>query len=173
MKKTTQHLFDKLNEFISKFYKNQLIRGGIYFVSVLIIFFVVFSVLEYYSQFDIIVRSILFWSYLLTNTFILYRYVLIPLLNLNRYGKVMSMEKAAQIIGKHFYEIDDKLLNILELNKMSAQNNALIEASIDQKISEISSFSFSTVINFSENKKYSKLIVLPLLIVLFFFYFWK
>ncbi len=169
MKNTTQHLFDKLNEFISKFYKNQLIRGGIYSVSVLVIFFLVFSVLEYYSQFDIVVRSILFWSYVLTNTFILYRYVIVPLLHLNRYGKIMSMEKAAQIIGKHFSEVDDKLLNILELNEMSDQNNALIEASIDQKISEISSFSFSTIINFSENKKYSKLIALPLLIVLFFF----
>ncbi|MEC8853817.1 MAG: hypothetical protein VYD33_05155, partial [Bacteroidota bacterium] len=169
MKNTTQHLFDKLNVFISKFYKNQLIRGGIYSASVLVIFFLVFSVLEYYSQFDIVVRSILFWTYVLTNAFILYRYVIVPLLHLNRYGKIMSMEKAAQIIGEHFSEVDDKLLNILELNEMSEQDNALIGASIDQKISEISSFSFSTVINFSENKKYSKWIAFPLLIVLFFF----
>ena len=92
MKNTTQHLFDKLNEFISKFYKNQLIRGGIYSASVLLIFFLVFSILEYYSQFDVVVRSILFWTYILTNAFILYRYVIIPLLHLYRYGKIMSME---------------------------------------------------------------------------------
>ena len=169
MKNTTQHLFDKLNEFISKFYKNQLIRGGIYSASVLVIFFLVFSILEYYSQFDIVIRSILFWTYVLTNVFILCRYVIVPLLHLNRYGKSMSMEKAAQIIGEHFSGVDDKLLNILELNEMSEQDNALIEASINQKISEISSFPFSAVINFSENKKYSKWIVFPLLTVLFFF----
>ncbi|MBC8266167.1 MAG: hypothetical protein H8E84_04300 [Flavobacteriales bacterium] len=169
MKNTTQHLFDKLNEFISKFYKNQLIRGGIYSASVLLIFFLVFSVLEYYSQFDIIVRSILFWTYVIINAFILYRFVIVPLLHLYRYGKIMSMEKAAEIIGKHFSGVDDKLLNVLELNKMSEDDNTLIQASINQKISEISSFSFSAVINFSENKKYTKWIAFPLLIVLFFF----
>ena len=169
MKNTTQHLFDKLNEFISKFYKNQLIRGGIYSASVLLIFFLVFSILEYYSQFDVVVRSILFWTYILTNAFILYRYVIIPLLHLYRYGKIMSMEVAANIIGEHFSEVDDKLLNVLQLHKMSEQDNALIQASINQKINEISSFSFSSVINFSENKKYSKWLAFPLLIVLFFF----
>ena len=102
MKNTTQHLFDKLNEFISKFYKNQLIRGGIYSASVLLIFFLAFSVLEHYSQFNISVRTILFWAYVIINAFILYRFVIIPLLHLYRYGKIMSMEKAAQIIGKHF-----------------------------------------------------------------------
>ena len=169
MKNTTQHLFDKLNEFISKFYKNQLIRGGIYSASVLLIFFLAFSVLEYYSQFNTSVRTILFWAYVIINVFILYRFVIIPLLHLYRYGKIMSMEKAAQIIGKHFSGVDDKLLNILQLNHMSEQDNALIQASINQKINEVSSFSFSDVINFSENKKFTKWLVVPLLIVLFFF----
>ena len=169
MKNTTEQLFDKLNEFISKFYKNQLIRGGIYSASVLLIFFLAFSVLEHYSQFNISVRTILFWAYVIINVFILYRFVIIPLLHLYRYGKIMSMEKAAQIIGKHFYRVDDKLLNILQLNDMSEQDNALIQASINQKINEISAFSFSAVINFSENKKFTKWLVIPLLIVLFFF----
>ena len=65
----------------------------------------------------------------------------------------MSMEKAAKIIGTHFSQVDDKLLNILQLNEMSEKDNALIRASINQKISEISSYSFTDVINFSENKK--------------------
>tara|TARA_B100001142_G_scaffold323392_1_gene373373 strand:+ start:9473 stop:12835 length:3363 start_codon:yes stop_codon:yes gene_type:complete len=163
-----QHIFNKLNEFISKFYKNQLIRGGIYSVSVLIIFFIVFSVLEYFSQFDIIGRSVLFWSYLILNTYIIYKYVIIPLLNLNRYGKVLSMKNAAVIIGKHFKEIDDKLLNILELNNMSDSDNSLIEASINQKISSISGFPFTNVINFSENKKYGKWLVYPIIILFLF-----
>jgi len=155
--------------FISKFYKNQLIRGGIYSASILLVFFLLFSVLEHYSQFDTIVRSILFWTYLITNAFILYRFVAIPLLHLNRYGKVMSMEKAAQIIGNHFSDVEDKLLNILELNEMGERDNALIQASVEQKIASISSFSFSNVVNFSENKKYIKWVAFPLLIMLLFF----
>ncbi len=169
MKKERQEIFDKLNEFISKHYKNQLIRGGIYSGTVLLVFFLFFSVLEYYSQFDTTIRTLLFWFYVAVNTFILYRFVIIPLLHLYRYGKIMSMEKAAQIIGKHFSGVDDKLLNILQLGEMSKEENELVNASIRQKIDEISSFSFSAVINFSENKKYGKWLAFPLLIVLFFF----
>ena len=125
MKNTTDQLFDKLNEFISKFYKNQLIRGGIYSTTILLFFFLIFCVLEYYGQFDTTMRTFLFWAYIVINSSILYRFVIIPLMHLYRYGKVMSMEKAAVIIGKHFKGIDDKLLNILQLNRMSEEENAL------------------------------------------------
>ena len=116
MKTTTERLFDKLNEFISKFYKNQLIRGGIYSISVVLVFFILFSVLEYYSQFDTLIRTLLFWAYIIINGIIIFRFVILPFLHLYRYGKIMTMEMAAHIIGKHFSEVDDKLLNILELN---------------------------------------------------------
>ena len=123
MKNSKEILFDKLNEFISKFYKNQLIRGGIYSTTILLGFFLIFSILEYYSQFNTIIRTVLFWSYVIINAYILYRFVITPLMNLNRYGKVMSMEKAATIIGKHFNDIDDKLLNVLELNQMNKEDD--------------------------------------------------
>lgn len=169
MKNSRELLFNKLNEFISKFYKNQLIRGGIYSATILLVFFLIFSVLEYYSQFDIIIRTSLFWTYVLLNTYILYQFIVIPLMHFYRYGKVMSMEKAAVIIGKHFNGIDDKLLNILELNHMTEEDNTLITASINQKIDEITNYSFSSVINFSENKKYGKWLGIPIIIMFLFF----
>ena len=49
---------------------------------------------------------------------------------------------AAKIIGKHFPEIDDKILNILQLNELSDSDNLLIQASITQKTENIKSFSF-------------------------------
>ena len=33
-KNNTNQLFEKLNEFIKKYYQNQLIKGGIYVVSI-------------------------------------------------------------------------------------------------------------------------------------------
>ena len=131
-------------------------------------FFLLFSVLEHYSHFDTTTRTVLFWMYVLINAYILYRFVIIPLLHLYRYGKVMSMEKAAVIIGKHFNGIDDKLLNILQLNQMTEEDNALINASINQKIDKIATYSFSSVINFSENKKYGKWLAAPIIIMLLF-----
>ena len=169
MKTTTEHLFNKLNEFISKFYKNQLIRGGIYSATVLLVFFLLFSVLEYYSQFDTAIRTLLFWVYVIINAYILYQFIIVPLLHLYRYGKTMSMEQAAIIIGKHFKRIDDKLLNILQLDQMSAEDNVLIHASINQKIDSLATYSFSSVINFSENKKFAKWLIIPIIIMLLFF----
>ena len=169
MKNSKEILFDKLNEFISKFYKNQLIRGGIYSTTILLGFFLIFSILEYYSQFNTIIRTVLFWSYVIINAYILYRFVITPLMNLNRYGKVMSMEKAAIIIGKHFNDIDDKLLNVLELNQMNKEDDDLINASINQKIDKISTYSFLSIINFYDNKKYGKWLAIPIIIMFFFF----
>ena len=51
-KEKEDKIINKLNEFIIKYYKNQLLKGLIYFVSILLVFFLVFSSLEYYSQFN-------------------------------------------------------------------------------------------------------------------------
>ena len=37
-------LFKKLNTFVKRFYTNQLIKGGIYCLAVLTIFFIIFSI---------------------------------------------------------------------------------------------------------------------------------
>ena len=84
------------------------------------------------------------------------------------FGKILSHKQAAKIIGTHFTEVGDKLLNILELQDMSASENALINASIQQKINDIKPISFGSAINYSDNKKYTKWIFIPLAIILLF-----
>ena len=69
---------------------------------------------------------------------------------------MLNYKKAAKIIGEHFSEIDDKLLNILQLGELSGKDNDLVNASIQQKIDKIKSISFSNAINFGENKKHIK-----------------
>ena len=49
-KSNTHELFEKLNSFIKKYYFNQLIKGGIYVFSILIIFFLFFAIIEYFSS---------------------------------------------------------------------------------------------------------------------------
>ena len=130
-------LFKKLNQFVKRFYTNQLIKGGIYCIAVLTVFIVVFSIAEYFTKFDVGIRTFLFWSYLIINTLIAIKYIVIPLLHLFSFGKTLTHKQAAKIIGTHFSEIGDKLLNILELQEMSETDNALIHASIRQKIKTI------------------------------------
>ena len=57
-------LISKLDEFIRKFYKNQLIKGLIYAISLVAIFFIIVNLLEYFGHFDMLTRSILFFSFL-------------------------------------------------------------------------------------------------------------
>ena len=161
-------LFEKLNKFVKRFYTNQLIKGGIYSIAVLTIFFIGFSTIEHFTQFGVGSRTFLFWTYLIVNALIAIKYIAIPLLHLLSFGETLSHKQAAKIIGTHFTEVDDKLLNILELQEMSAADNALINASIQQKIKDLKPISFGNAINYSDNKKYAKWVLIPLAVILLF-----
>jgi hypothetical protein len=43
-------------------------------------------------------------------------YVVKPLLKLLKVGKTLTYEQAAKIVGDHFPEVKDKLLNLLQLH---------------------------------------------------------
>jgi hypothetical protein len=167
-KNNRNQLFEKLNEFIKKYYQNQLIKGGIYVISILVIFFLLFSIIEYFSSFGVGGRTFLFWSYILLNLIVFGKLLAIPLLHLFEIGKSLNYKEAANIIGKHFPEIDDKLLNVLELAEISDIDNALITASINQKIKGLSPISFKSAIDFAVNKKHIKWALVPVIIVLLF-----
>ena len=68
-----------------------------------------------------------------------------------------------KIIGNHFPEVQDKLLNVLQLNENSGESD-LILASINQKSKELAPISFVKAIDFKQNKKYLKLAIIPFLI---------
>ena len=111
-------LISKLDEFIRKYYKNQLIRGGIYSVSALLLFFITVALLEYVGHFGISTRSVMFYSYLFVNLVIIVYYFVIPLLKLNKIGKIISHRASCEIIGRHFSDVKDKLINTLQLKNL-------------------------------------------------------
>jgi hypothetical protein len=170
MYKSDYHiLLEKLDEFIRKYYKNQLIRGLLYSTGVVLAFYLTLAVTEYYGHFGTTFRTILFYLFILTNGYILAKLIVIPLLHLNKMGKIISNEQASEIIGKHFLNIQDKLLNVLQLQIQSTnqpinQSTNLLEASINQKIKELKPIPFSSAIDLSQNKKYLKYALVPLLL---------
>src|SRR5437867_3055767 len=130
-----QLLIRKLDEFIRKFYMNQLMRGAIYTGAILLAAFLVIDVSEYFLYFSSGIRTVLFFGFLGGALFVLIRWVALPLMHYFKLGKIISQEKAASIIGLHFSEVQDRLLNILQLKKqMNGDDSSLIEASINQKI---------------------------------------
>ena len=105
-------LLEKLDEFIRKYYKNRLIKGILYTTGIFLAFYLSVALLEYYGQFNTTVRTILFYLFILSNTYVLAKLIAIPLLKLNKMGKIISNEEASYIIGRHFSNVQDKLLNV-------------------------------------------------------------
>ncbi|MEA3479500.1 MAG: hypothetical protein U9R60_15050 [Bacteroidota bacterium] len=161
-------LLQKLDKFTRKYYLNQLLKGGLYFIGIFVVFYLFVTILEYYAYFNPLTRTIVFYTYLGINLVILWSLILIPLLKLFSITRTISKEQAASIIGKHFPEVSDKLLNTLQLHD-SIQDQAsisLAEASIDQKTQELTPVPFLKVIDLRKNRKYLKYAAPPLLILL-------
>src|SRR5579883_2758986 len=105
MNSSYQILLTRLEEFIRKYYKNQLVRGVLYTLTLGLSFYISLVITAYYGDFSIPVRAVLFYLFLGGNIFILFRYIIIPLLKLYKIGEVLSYKDAAGIIGKHFNEV--------------------------------------------------------------------
>ncbi|MCY7329096.1 MAG: hypothetical protein LH618_11140, partial [Saprospiraceae bacterium] len=162
-------LIEKLDGFIRKFYINQLLRGALYTVGAILGLFIVLNLLEYYMYFGTGVRTAMFWSFLLLSGAALYRWVALPLMHYFQLGKVISHEQAATIVGQHFLDVKDKLLNILQLKQQN--NNAiyaeLINASINQKSEAIRLIPFQSAIDLGKNRKYLRYALPPVLLLMF------
>jgi hypothetical protein len=161
----------KLDEFIRKFYKNQLIKGLLYSLGLLVAAFLFLVVAEYFGEFGTITRTILFYVFVLSSFFILGKYIITPLLKLNKLGAVLSYDEAAKIVGTHFSNINDKLLNTLQLQRNSGSilSPELLTASINQKMQELKPIPFTSAINLKENKRYLKFALPPVLLMLLVF----
>ncbi|MEP7262981.1 MAG: DUF4175 family protein [Bacteroidota bacterium] len=163
-----QVLLNKLDEFIRKYYKNQLIRGGLYTITAILAFYLSVALLESFAWFSSTVRSVLFYSLIGSSLFILYKWVFIPLSHLYHIGKIISHAEAARIIGEHFSDISDKLLNTLQLKHQAsypADQMELVYASINQKSDELRPVPFTAAIDFSRNSKYVRYALIPVLIL--------
>jgi hypothetical protein len=162
-------LTEKLDEFTRKYYKNQIIRGALYSLAILVSAYLVVALLEYFGKFSIPVRTTLFWIYLTGTAFVLGKYIAIPIMRLFRMGRVISHEHAAVMIGNHFPEVRDKLLNTLQLSgkaALSGEDNSLLIASIEQRILSLRPVPFASAVDFRENRKYLRFALPPLVIVL-------
>jgi len=155
----------KLHQFTRKFYTNELIKGSILFASLgfLYLFFILF--IEYFLWLKPTARTVLFWIFILVELFLLIKFIFIPIAKLIGLRKGISLQDSSKIIGAHFSEVEDKLLNILQLQENSEQSD-LILASIHQKSEELNPIPFSKAIDFKSNVKYLKYAIIPVLVFL-------
>jgi hypothetical protein len=164
-----QSLIARLDEFIRKYYKNLLLRGCIYALGTIPAFYLLVTTLEHFGHFGTGIRTFLFYSFILLNSAIIGRFIVIPLLKLYHIGKMISHEQAARIIGEHFEDVKDKLLNTLQLKELadaSPENLELIEAGISQKIESLKPVPFTSAIDFKKNLPYLRIAIIPVVVLM-------
>lgn len=165
-------LIQKLDQFIRKYYLNRMIRGFLYLVGFVTLYLIVIALLENYFYFGTSVRKLLFYSFLGASLFTLVRWIILPALHYFRLGNTITNEQAATIIGDHFPNVKDKLLNVLQLSSQATAHpdSSLLIAGIEQKTRELQPVPFKNAVDLSANKKYIKYAappVLALLVLLF------
>ena len=161
-----RNIQNKLQQFIKKYYTNELIKGMILFIAFGLLYLIFTLFVEYFLWLSPQWRSILFFLFIGVEFALLVRFIAFPLFKLVGLQQGITLEEASKIIGQHFPEVDDKLLNVLQLNS-SADKSELFLASIEQKSSQLQPIPFQTAINFSGNKKYLKYLAIPVLIWIF------
>ena len=151
----------KLQQFAKKYYANELIKGTILFFSLGILYLLFTVFVEYFLWLKPTGRTILFWLFIVIEVALLVKYIFIPIFKLIGLRKGISMEESSKIIGAHFPEVEDKLLNILQLKNSNSQSD-LILASINQKSKELQPIPFVKAIDFKENRRFLKYALIPI-----------
>ena len=157
----------KLESFIKKYYTNELIKGAILFFAIGLLYFLIVLLIEYFLWLNPLGRSILFWTFIVFELGLFLRFIAFPLAKLFKFRKTITYEDASRIIGAHFPQVSDKLLNVIQLNQNPYQSE-LLSASIDQKAAELQPIPFQSAINFRKNAKYLKFAAIPILVFILF-----
>lgn len=154
---------DKIKAFQRKYYLNIFIRGTILTLSILILYFLLASFLEYAFWLGKWPRLFIFLSFFGIALFCFIRFLRDPF----RWWilkRGLAEDESARIIGQGIPSINDRLLNLLQLRQQ--ENSSLAIASIEQKTSLLQAYSFDSVVHIGENKKYLKYLALPFIATL-------
>ncbi|SIQ03485.1 DUF4175 family protein [Maribacter ulvicola] len=159
-----QHILQRLNQFIQKHYSQVLLKGILLFFAFGLLFFLVILSVEFFLWMDTTGRMVLFSIFILVELFLLFRYILTPIFYLLQLKKGIGKKDAAHMIGKHFPEVGDKLINLLDLAN-DTEKSELLLASIHQRSKQLDPIPFLNAINLKDAFKNIKYAIIPLLII--------
>ncbi|MBP2833833.1 hypothetical protein J8281_16680 [Aquimarina sp. U1-2] len=162
----------ELEKFIRRYYSNELIKGAILFFAIGALYFLVTMLIENFLWLGKLGRTFLFWLFVAVEAGLFIKFILLPITKLLKLTKGIGFDEASKIIGNHFPEVNDKLLNLLQLHQKEFSSDLLL-ASIEQKSSQLRPVPFKVAINFRKNFKYVKYAAIPALLFLLLFIFNK
>ena len=155
-------LKDKLNKFIRRYYKNQLLRGVLLGGVLLLSYILSISCGEYWAYFSVDIKTFLFVIGVSLLGYVTIFLILIPLFKLFSLRAGLSHRQAAGIISVHFPELEDRLLNTIELAQgldKGIKSPDLLIASVNQRIDNMRVIPFGQAISFRENLKYLNILI--------------
>ncbi len=159
------YIQQKLEGFVRKYYTNELIKGTILFISLGLLYFLFTLLVEHFLWLNATARTVLFWLFVGVECALIIKFIIIPVAKLLKFKEGINYEDSSKIIGQHFPQVSDKLLNVLQLEKEKDKTELLL-ASINQKALELSPVPFKLAVNFKTNIKYLKYAAVPLIIIL-------
>ena len=162
-------LRQNLDDFIRKFHRNEMLRGGLLLLAALPLAWLTVLGLEAFGQFGILARTVLFYAFVLAVGTVAIRFLALPALRLFRLRGGLSHAEAARIVGRHFPEIEDRLLNTLQLQERAdattpEQGQELLLASIHQRSEQLRPYRFTAAVDFGENRRYLKYALPPMVV---------
>jgi len=163
---SNEALKNQLKAYKAKYYRNKAIKGAIIFAALVLAFFLVINTVEFSGRLGSSGRATLLYAFIGFAIVAFYGLVLRHILTIKHVSKQISNEEAALQIGEFFPEISDKLLNIIQLERLSDKDNQLLLASIRQKSSSIQKVPFVNAIDLKANKRYLGYVYTPVAIII-------
>ncbi|MEQ8425583.1 MAG: hypothetical protein RIA63_12790, partial [Cyclobacteriaceae bacterium] len=159
---------NRMNSFRRRYYLNLFIKGSILTLSLVLLYFLIVSLIEYNLWLSGWARFTILLSFFGLVAFCIFRFLKEPL-SWWIYHRGMGQEESAQIIGNYFPAVKDRLLNVIQLAAVKHES-ALLEAGILQKSAQFENISFESAIDLGENKRYLKYLFIPFGIVVLVFF---
>ncbi len=157
------HLRERLAAFRRRYYWNNFLRGSLLTLSLLLTYLVVAALLEYNLWMGSAARLTLLLLFFATAAYCIYRFLRAPLAFwLAKRG--LADEDSARLIGRHFPNVRDRLVNVLQLSAVAP--SALAEAGIAQKSQALQHVPFENAVDLRENVRYLKFLLVPVAAIL-------
>lgn len=160
-------LIARLDDFIRRHHRNTAVRGVLMTSGAVIAGYLAVALAESIGRFGTGGRTLLFYGFMALAAAAAVKGVVLPLLQLLRIRGGLDHATASRIIGDHFPEVADKLLNTLQLtaqyNEASEGTRALILASIQQRTATLRAVPFAGAIDFGATRRMLKYALPPAL----------
>jgi len=156
---------EKLKSYKKKYYLNSLIKGSISAAAIVLTAFYFMSIIEYLGQFDPVPRAVLFYGFLALVAASFYYWILLPLIAYFDSKRQISDIDAARSVGSFFPQVKDKLVNIIQLEKLGGSSD-LVSASMAQRQQALEGVDFGQAIDLGKNREYLRWLFIPLVLII-------